>query len=89
MGIGIQREARRVVTQHGGHRFHVHSVLQSHGCEGMTQVMEANAWQPRSFQHPLEHVQDAVRGHGAAAWRLKIIIFSPTHLLDVVVDALS
>ena len=31
--------------------------------------MESDAGQPRPFQHPLEHVQDAVRGHGASAWR--------------------
>ena len=35
MGIGVQREARRVVPQHRGHRFHVHAVLECHGCEGM------------------------------------------------------
>ena len=26
-GTGVQREPRRVATQHGGHRFHVHAVL--------------------------------------------------------------
>ena len=42
-------------------------------CRGLdirvAQVMESDAGQPSPFQHPLEHVQDAVRGHGASAWR--------------------
>ena len=40
---------------------HVHAVLQGHGCEGVAQIMKAYPWQSRPFQHPLEHVQDAVR----------------------------
>ena len=43
MGVGVQRKARRVVTKHRGHRFHVYAVLQGHGCEGVTEVMEAPA----------------------------------------------
>ena len=31
--------------------------------------MESDAGQPRPFQHPLEHVQNAVRGHGASGGR--------------------
>ena len=66
MSVGVQREARRVVAQHRGHRFHVHAVLERHGREDVAQVMESDAGQPRPFQHPLEHMQDAVRGHGAS-----------------------
>ena len=33
MSVGVQREARGVVTQHGGHRFHVHAVLERQRCE--------------------------------------------------------
>ena len=69
MGVGVQREARRVVTQHRGHCFHVHTVLESHRCEGVAEVVESDAGQPSPFQHPLEHVQDAVRGHGASGGR--------------------
>ena len=61
VGVGVQREARRVVTEHGGHGLDVHAVLQRHGREGVAQVMESDAGQPRPFQHPLEHVQHAVR----------------------------
>ena len=35
MGIGVQREARRVVAEHTADRFHVHAVLQGHRREGM------------------------------------------------------
>ena len=61
VGVSVQREARGVVAQHGGHRFHVHAVLQGHGREGVAEIVKADAGQPRPFQHPLEHVQYAVR----------------------------
>ena len=61
VGVSVQCEARRVVAQHRGHRFHVHAVLEGHGREGVAQVMESDAGQPSPFQHPLEHVQNAVR----------------------------
>ena len=35
MGIGVQREARRVVTQHTADGLDVHAVLQGHGREGV------------------------------------------------------
>ena len=35
VGVSVQREARRVVAEHGGHRFHVHTVLQGHRREGV------------------------------------------------------
>ena len=66
VGVGVQREARRVVTEYTADGLDVHAVLQRHGREGVTQVMKADAWQPRPFQHPLEHMQHAVRGHGAS-----------------------
>ena len=35
MGIGVQREARGVMTEHRGHGFYIHAVLQRHRCEGV------------------------------------------------------
>ena len=35
MGVGIQREPRRVVTEHTADRLDVHAVLQGHGREGV------------------------------------------------------
>ena len=43
VGVGVQREARRVVTQHTADLFHVHAVLQGHGRKGVAQVVEAPA----------------------------------------------
>ena len=79
MGIGVQREARRVVAEHTADRFHVHAVLQGHRREGMAEIVDSDTGQPSPFQHPLEHVQDAVRGHGASAWRWEYP-FAVTHL---------
>ena len=61
VGVGVQREPRRVVAQHTADGLDVHAVLQGHGREGVTEVMKAYAGQPSPFQHPLEHVQHAVR----------------------------
>ena len=61
VGVGVQREPRRVVAQHGGHRFYIHAVLERHRREGMAEIVEAYSREARPFQHPLEHVQDAVR----------------------------
>ena len=35
MGVGIQRKACGVVTEHRGHGFYIHAVLQRHGGEGV------------------------------------------------------
>ena len=61
VGVGVQRKARGVVTEHTADGLDVHAVLQGHRREGVSEVVEADAGQPRPFQHPLEHVQDAVR----------------------------
>ena len=61
VGVSVQREARRVVAKHTADGLDVHAVLERHGCEGVTEIVESDARQPRPFQHPLEHVQDAVR----------------------------
>ena len=66
MGVGVQGEPGAVVTQHAGHRFHVHPILEGQGSEGMPQIVESDSRQPRPLQHPVEHVEHTVRGHGAA-----------------------
>lgn len=35
MGVGVQRKACGVVTEHRGHGFYIHAVLQRHGGEGV------------------------------------------------------
>ncbi len=49
MGVGVQREARRVVAQHTADGFYVHAVLEGHGGEGVSEVMESDAGQPCSL----------------------------------------
>ena len=44
MGIGVQREACGVVSEHTADRFHVHAVLQGRGSEGVTEIVESDAW---------------------------------------------
>ena len=61
VGVDVQREPRRVVAQHTADGLDVHAVLQGHRREGVSEVVESDAGQPSPFQHPLEHVQDAVR----------------------------
>ena len=35
MSVGVQRETRRVVTEHTADGFHVHTVLQGQRCESV------------------------------------------------------
>ena len=56
VGVGVQREARRVVTEHTADGLDVHAVLERHCREGVSEVVETYPWEARSFQHPLEHV---------------------------------
>ena len=53
MGVGIQREGRISVTQDARQRFGVHAAGKSMGCEGVSQIMEADAGQPRSLEQRL------------------------------------
>ena len=48
------------MVEHRGHGFYIHAVLQRHRCEGVAEVVKADAGQPRPFQHSLQHMQDAV-----------------------------
>ena len=61
MSVGVQCKPCRKMPQHARYGFDVHTVLQCQRCEGVTEIVEADAGQPCPFQHPLEHVQDAVR----------------------------
>ena len=66
MCVGIQGEAGGEVAQHAGHGFDVHSVLERDGGEGVAEVVESDFLDACSFQHPLQHIVNAVRGDGAA-----------------------
>lgn len=66
MGVGVQGKACGEVTQHSGHGLHIYPVLQCQGGEGMAQVVEPHLRESRPLQHPVELMQDAVRGDGPA-----------------------
>ena len=50
MGVGVQREGGVGVAQDTGQGFGVHTAGEGVGCEGVTQVMEADAGQPRPLE---------------------------------------
>ena len=61
MGVGSQGESCIVVSQHTGHRLYIYTVLQSHGCEGMPQIVEPDVFQPRVLQDLLMKFGDGIR----------------------------
>ena len=69
VGVGVQGEACREVSQHPGHRLDVHAVLKGQGGERVPEIVEPDLGQSGSFQYPVEHVQDAVWGDRAAGRR--------------------
>ena len=69
VGVGVEGESGAVVPQHCRKGFYVYTVLQGQDRKCVPEVVEAYPFQSCPFQYPLEHVQDAVRGHGAAEWR--------------------
>ena len=66
VGISVQGKPRGEVAQHPRHRFHVHPVLQCQGGESVAQIVEPHLGQSCPFQHPMEHMQHAVRGNRPA-----------------------
>ena len=61
VGVGAESESRVVVAQHAGHRFDIHAVLQRQGCEGVSEVMKSDVFQPRVFQDLLVKVDHGIR----------------------------
>ena len=51
VGVGVQREARRVVAQRAGQRFHIHPAFQRQRGEGVAQVMEPYVFRADGFQN--------------------------------------
>ena len=60
MGVSIQREPGREVSQHTRYGFHIHAILEGQRGEGMAKIVETNLRQARSIQHPMEHMEHAV-----------------------------
>ena len=51
VGVGAEGESSVVMPQHTANGFHVHSVLESQGCESVSEVVEANMLQSCVFQY--------------------------------------
>ena len=74
MGVGIEGEPRRVVSEHTRYRLDVHTILQRDGGERVPEVVKSDLGQSRSFENSLQHVVHAVRGDGAAVWGREYIL---------------
>ena len=59
--VGAQREARIGVSEHPRHRADVHTVLERHRRERVSECVETNVLQPRRFEHPRMQAGDRVR----------------------------
>ena len=81
VGVSVQCEACGVVSEHTADRFHVHAVLQRHGCEGVPQIVEPYLWQSCPRQYPEQHMQHAIWGDGVAVRRWEYILTSYFFLL--------
>lgn len=74
VGIGVQGKPCREVAQHPGHGLHIYPVLQGHGGEGVTKLVEA------TNGHSLVEAENAicydiVRGYGlrrSLFWRRRV-----------------
>ena len=69
VGVGVQSEPCREMSQHPGHRLDVHAVLKGQGCERVPEVVEPDFGQSRPLQNPVEHMEHAVWGDRAAGGR--------------------
>ena len=56
VGVGPQGEPGVEVAQHRGYCFHIHTVLQGRGSEGVTEIMESEVLQPSVHQDLLVEV---------------------------------
>ena len=71
VGIGVQGEPSRVVTQGTGQRFHVHPAFQRQRCEGVSEIMEPDVFRADGFQNLIMRPAESVRvihGSGLGGW---------------------
>ena len=72
VGVGVQREPCRIVTQRAGQRFHVHPALQGQCGEGVSEIMEPNVLRADGFQNFIMRPSKGVRvihGSGLGRWK--------------------
>ena len=61
VGVGAQGETSVEVAQHGGYCFHIHTVLQGRGSEGVTEIMKSEVLQPGVLENLLVEIHHRVR----------------------------
>ena len=61
VGVGVQREPCRIVTQRAGQRFHVHPAFQGQCGEGVSEIMEPNVLRADGFQNFIMGSSESVR----------------------------
>ena len=67
VGVGVQREPSRVVTQGTGQRFHVYPAFQRQRGEGVSEIMEPNVLRTDGFQNFVMRPAEGVRiVHGSS-----------------------
>ena len=66
MGVGVQGDPRREVSQYPGYRLQLHPTLEGQSGKSVPQIVKPNPRQPRPPQRTVEHLPHAVRGDGPA-----------------------
>ena len=61
VGVGAQGETGVEVAQHEGYCFHIHTVLQRRGSEGVTEIMKSEVLQPGVLENLLVEIHHRVR----------------------------
>ena len=59
VGVGVQREPRRVVAQRAGQRFHVYPAFQRQRGEGVSEIMEPNVLRTDGVQNFIVRVLES------------------------------
>ena len=92
MGVGGEGKSGAAVSQHTGYGFHIDSVLQGEGCEGVSEVVEADVLQPGILEDLLMELHHRIRvvhpaAHGrreqvGIAGMLVVFLFQQFHLVN-------
>ena len=64
MGVGVQGEAGFSVAQNSGQSLGVHPAGQGMGCECVSEIMKAEAWQPRLLQQSFQVIVGGIGADG-------------------------
>ena len=73
VGVGIQREPRRVVAQRAGQRFHVYPAFQGQCGEGVAQVMESDVLRADGFQNFIMRPAESVRRKASGSYMVPVL----------------